>query len=273
MSTARCFVTSDVHLGAIPPSGAGAFHAWLRWAAQRSEVLVINGDLFDFWFEYGSVIPRGYARTLGLLAELVDQGLTIHLLGGNHDWWGGSMLTEEIGVVFHRDPVILDVGGRRCLFAHGDGLGQGDLGYRMLRWTLRSPVTRSLFRWLHPDIGAAVARRVSRTEIRQNAPSLNAGYGEGVAGDRTPPAPSSRGPQLRRWARDQLLADATLHDVFLGHTHDPVRQEVAPGRFYINSGDWLHHYSFVDLPGNGMPPELFHWSGSAPPEPLNARAT
>lgn len=271
MDKVRCFVTSDVHLGAIPASKVEAFHSWLRWAAQRTSVLVINGDLFDFWFEYGSVIPRGYTRTLGLLAELVDGGVTIHLVGGNHDWWGGSMLTDEIGVVFHQDPVILEVGGRRCLFAHGDGLGQGDLGYRVLRWTLRSPITRSLFRWLHPDLGAAMARRVSRTQVRQGGSTDLASVASTSSPESPATDPAGRSPELRRWARDQLLEDPTLDDVFLGHTHHPVREEVAPGRFYINSGDWLHHCSFVEIAGPDSAPQLFRWTGEAPPEPLIAR--
>ncbi|TVR66813.1 MAG: UDP-2,3-diacylglucosamine diphosphatase [Gemmatimonadales bacterium] len=271
MSQVTSFVTSDVHLGAIPPDTVRTFHQWLRWTAERADLLVINGDLFDFWFEYRSVIPRGYTRTLGILGELVDQGVAVHLVGGNHDWWGGSMLTDEIGVHFHHEPVVLEVSGRRCLFAHGDGLGRGDLGYRAMRWTLRSRPTRWLFRWLHPDVGAAVARKVSRTKLRQ-------GPQRRVGRDHEPPAnpspasdPAGRSDELRRWARNQLLDDPTLHDVFLGHTHLPIREEVAPGRFYVNSGDWLNHNSFVAVTGPDQAPELFHWTGDAKPRPLTSR--
>jgi len=271
MSQTTSFVTSDVHLGAVPSSTVRAFHQWLRWVAERAELVVINGDLFDFWFEYRSVVPRGYARTLGLLGELVDHGVTVHLVGGNHDWWGGSMLTDEIGVHFHRDPVVLDVSGRRCLFAHGDGLGRGDLGYRALRWTLRSRPTRWLFRWIHPDVGAAVARKVSRTELRQEADGhTRKGVGDPLDGGQ-PGDPAGRSGELSRWARNQLLDDPSLDDVFLGHTHLPKREEVAPGRFYVNSGDWLIHNSFVSIKGPDAPPELLQWKGDAPPIPFTSR--
>lgn len=271
MNQATSFVTSDVHLGAVPSSTVRAFHQWLRWVGERADVLVINGDLFDFWFEYRSVIPRGYSRTLGLLGELVDHGVTVHLVGGNHDWWGGSMLTNEIGVQFHHKPVVLQVSGRNCLFVHGDGLGRGDLGYRMLRWTLRSRPTQWLFRWLHPDVGATIAKKVSRTKLRQGSQSPPPQDTRDSL-DRNPAAdPANRSGELRRWARNQLLDDPTLDDVFLGHTHLPVREEVAPGRFYVNSGDWLNHNSFVTINGPDRPPELFHWTGCAPPLPLISR--
>ena len=243
MNSSLAYVASDVHLGATPPSRATAFCEWLGWAGERASAIVINGDLFDFWFEYGSVIPRGYTRTLGLLAQVVDAGVPVHFLGGNHDWWGGTFLTEEIGVQFHADPVRLQLAGHRCLVAHGDGLGSGDLGYRILRSCLRSRPARWGFRWVHPDIGAALARRVSRTQSRSAGPPKRA---------------STRAAELERWARHVLLDDDAPGVVLLGHTHLPTHVEVAPGRHYLNSGDWLHHNSYVVLP-SGEAPYLAQW--------------
>jgi UDP-2,3-diacylglucosamine hydrolase len=246
MRQGSAFVTSDVHLGAVPQAAEEAFHGWLRWAGERGSLLVINGDLFDFWFEYRSVIPRGYSRTLGILADLVDDGLPVHLVGGNHDWWGGTFLTDEIGVHFHREPVTLELTGRRCLIAHGDGLGRGDLGYRALRTVLRGRFTQWAFRWLHPDIGARVARHVSRTELRTEA-------------EEDPP--SSREMELRSWASLQLEEDDSLDAVLLGHTHRPSCMEIVPGRYYLNSGDWLQHQSFLTFPPDG-PIRLSSWDES-----------
>jgi UDP-2,3-diacylglucosamine hydrolase len=245
MSTDPVYVTSDVHLGATAPERTRAFHSWLEWAAPRGSALVINGDLFDFWFEYGSVVPRGHTRTLGLLAGIVDAGVPVHLVGGNHDWWGGSYLTDEIGVHFHSEPVELVLAGHRCLVAHGDGLGPGDMGYRMMRTVLRSGLTRWAFRWLHPDVGAAVAQRVSRTRARET---------HGAGGN------PGRAEALERWARERLLEEDDLDAVLLGHTHRPARVEITPGRFYVNSGDWLDHDSFVVLP-RGSNPYLARWEG------------
>lgn len=225
-------VVSDVHLGALPGERSRAFHRWLEAVPDRSGHLVINGDLFDFWYEYGSVIPRGHARTLGRLADLVDAGVRVDFLGGNHDWWAGTFLSDEIGLHVHHDPVVLDLAGRTALVAHGDGLGRGDLGYKALRAVLRGRLTRFLFRWLHPDIGAGIARRISKTHGRFD-PDWH-------------PDPE-RAEGLAGWARDQLLDNDALDLVLLGHVHAPELREIAPGRWYGNSGDWLHHRSWIEV--------------------------
>jgi UDP-2,3-diacylglucosamine hydrolase len=259
-------VASDLHLGAAPPSQVRAFHRWLDSAADRTRHLVLNGDLFDFWFEYGSVIPRGYTRTLGKLAELVDGGMHIDFMGGNHDWWAGSYLSDEIGLVVHRGPARLELGGRQALVAHGDGLGRGDLGYRALRTLLRSRLTCWGFRWIHPDLGARIAGRVSRTHER-TGPAGESGAEPGAVHERL----LARSEALERWARDQLLAEESLELVLLGHTHLPRKVEVAPGRFYLNSGDWLGHATWVEVEA-GAPPRLMEWNGGDP-RPFSGRVS
>jgi UDP-2,3-diacylglucosamine hydrolase len=244
MSIKPVYLASDVHLGTGDPGREARFVRWLHHAGARASHIVVNGDLFDFWFEYRTAIPRGHARVLGALAEVVDAGLPVTLMGGNHDWWGGSFLTHEIGVAFLRDPTILDLAGHRTLLAHGDGLGRGDLGYRFLRAILRGRGTRWAFRWLHPDVGAWVARRVSRTDEREEG-------GDPAVG---------RPAALRRWAEQALREDPSLQLVALGHTHVPELVEVEPGRFYLNSGDWLHHDSYAVL-APGEPPVLQCWKG------------
>jgi UDP-2,3-diacylglucosamine hydrolase len=256
MAPSPSYVASDIHLGSGHPERAEAFRSWLEAVAERTKHLVLNGDVFDFWFEYGSVIPRGHTRTLALLARMVDAGVRVDFVGGNHDWWGGSYLEGEIGVHFHRKPVRLQLAGRTALVAHGDGLGDGDRGYRILSSVIRNPLVCWAFRWLHPDVGAGIARAVSRTEDRgRTGPvggTTEGGRGGGLA---------ARAPVLERWARDQLLADPELDLVLLGHTHVPTRREVAPGRFYLNSGDWLHHRSYVEV-REGEPPRLLRWDGA-----------
>ena len=105
------FLASDVHLGVAPPETEQAFLAWLEHCGEEASRVVINGDLFDFWFEYRSAIPRGHTRVLGALAALVDSGIPVLLMGGNHDWWGGDFLTPEIGVDFSSGTEILDLHG------------------------------------------------------------------------------------------------------------------------------------------------------------------
>ncbi len=239
---------SDVHLGAVPSDTEAAFRRWLRHVKKSGSRLVINGDLFDFWFEYGKVVLREHVRVLALLAELVESGLPVLIMGGNHDWWGSDFLTEDLGLDFHRNPVRLRLQGRSVLLAHGDGLGRGDLGYRTLRILLRGRPTRWLFRWLHPDLGASLARRVSRT---RPAPGGPAGDGEPC---------NRRAGFLARWAASRLEADPSLDMVALGHSHQPVVTEIGPGRYYVNSGDWVVHRTYVTINASGLP-TLQTWDG------------
>jgi len=245
------YLASDVHLGVAPPETEQAFLAWLDHCGAEASRVIINGDLFDFWFEYRSVIPRGYTRVLGALSSLVDSGVPVLLMGGNHDWWGGDFLTTEIGVDFLREPTVLDLQGTKTLLAHGDGLGSGDLGYRILRYVLRGSLTRFAFRWLHPDVGAWVARRVSTT-------------GTHPAGSRE--KQEARSQFLERWAVDQLTSSPEIDLVILGHTHAPCLREVFPGRHYLNAGDWLVNKSYAVLSA-GKAPRLLDWSYGGPLEP------
>src|SRR5690606_22374680 len=158
------FIASDVHLGAVPDSTEHAFVAFLRHVGEHGAALLLNGDLFDFWFEYGTVIPGRHFRVLAALADLVDAGIPVTLVGGNHDAWGGRFLREEVGVVFHDGLLRTELAGKPALVAHGDGLGRGDLGYRVLKRVLRSRAAILAFRALHPELGVRLARAVSRTE-------------------------------------------------------------------------------------------------------------
>jgi len=235
---------SDVHLGAVPLDTERAFVRWLMYTADRASELILNGDLFDFWFEYGSVIPGGHTRTLGALAELVDGGLPVTLMGGNHDWWGGKFLEDDVGLTFQAGPLVRDFAGLRTLVAHGDGLGRGDLPYRIVKAGLRSRSAQWLFRWLHPDLGASLASRISRTQSRVAAsPSTDE---------------KNRARVLREWAVEKLAAQADLDLIVLGHAHVPLLQETEPGRFYVNLGDWVNHRSYLVLT-QGERPCLETW--------------
>jgi UDP-2,3-diacylglucosamine hydrolase len=163
MSHRPVFVASDVHLGAAPPEYEEAFLRWLAATADEASRVILNGDLFDFWFEYRRGHTAGHERVLRVLRDLVDAGLPVTLLGGNHDWWGGRVLRDEVGVEFLHDPVVRDVAGYRAFIGHGDGLGPGDRGYHVLKWILRGRLTRSAFSLLPPSVGDHIAKGVSST--------------------------------------------------------------------------------------------------------------
>ena len=226
-------IVSDAHLGAVPSENERAFGAFLERVPALAGELLINGDLFDFWFEYRTVIVSRHFQTLRRLAEIVDAGVRVRLVGGNHDAWGGEFLRDQIGVELLEGPLVTEIGGRRAYVAHGDGLGGGDWGYRVLKRVTRSGAGRSLFRLVHPDLGTRVARLVSATSDKQAA-----GPGDEDA----------RADRLSRHADELLRSDPSLQLVVFGHAHRPELREVEPGRHYLNAGDWIHHctYALVD---------------------------
>ena len=245
MSPRTVYLASDVHLGAAPPEREAAFLAWLRAIPGAADHLVLNGDLFDFWFEFRTGVPKGHDAPLRTLRDLVDAGVPVTLMGGNHDWWGGRYLREVVGVEFLQDPVVRSYAGLRTLLAHGDGLGRGDLGYKLMRLVLRGSLTRFAFSQLGPEVGGWVAGRVTKTPYRVHGPE---------------PDDRHRAEALAAWARAALSEDPTLDLVALGHTHVPRLDEVEPGRWYLNTGDWVYHCTYAVL-REGEPPRLLTWEG------------
>jgi UDP-2,3-diacylglucosamine hydrolase len=239
------YIVSDLHLGAVPDSTERAFVRFLDHVGAEAASLLIAGDLFDFWFEYGEVIPGRHFRTLAAIARLVDAGVPVWMAGGNHDAWGGRFLTEHVGVRFHADPFRMTLGGRTALVAHGDGLGRGDMKYRALKAVLRSPVAIGAFRALHPELGLRLARAVSTTEGKADADL----------------AAEGRAAFLQGWAGEQLDADPSLDLVVCGHSHLPLLHEHAPGRWYLNSGDWITHWTYITVSEAG--PRLHYWDPPA----------
>lgn len=238
------YVVSDIHLGAVPESTEREFVRFLERVGLEASAILIAGDLFDFWFEYGEVIPGRHFRTLAALSALVDGGVRVVLAGGNHDAWGGRFLREQVGVEFHGQPFHMELGGGRALVAHGDGLGRGDLKYRMLKAVLRSRAAIGAFRALHPELGLRLARAVSSTEAKADDDA----------------AATGRAAFLDAWASERLAEDSTLRWVVCGHAHVPVVKEVGAGRWYLNAGDWIRHFTYITIGPAG--PELGRWERS-----------
>ncbi|MEN8143976.1 MAG: UDP-2,3-diacylglucosamine diphosphatase [Gemmatimonadota bacterium] len=245
-------MVSDAHLGAAPESSEKAFLSFLAGASEASD-LVINGDLFDFWFEYDTVILRKQFRPLKILAELVDSGTRVRLVAGNHDAWAESFLSDEIGLELVPGPQRTVIGGRRAYLAHGDGLIGDERVYRAVRRVIRSRPFRALFRNVHPDHSAAAVRAVSRT--RKHASLALAAQKQ--AGADGPPA-SQRTTSLAEYATRLLAEDPDLQLVVLGHSHQPVLDEVEPGRHYLNAGDWITHCTYGVVSPDGV--ELKRWN-------------
>jgi UDP-2,3-diacylglucosamine hydrolase len=244
MNDKPAYVVSDIHLGSVPRSTETAFRAFLRHVAEEGSDLLINGDLFDFWFEYRSVIQAQHYRVLAALTDVREAGVRIRFLGGNHDAWGGRFLEKEVGMEILTEGAEVELGGWRALVVHGDGIGEGDLGYRALKRVLRSSVSTSLFGLLHPDLGSRIASFVSTTERKQGTPEQ---------------ANAERAAALRNWASDVLDRSRHLDLVLAGHTHTPTIDEIDTGRFYVNTGDWINHFTYLVL-RPGIPPRLNRWT-------------
>ncbi len=240
------YIASDIHLGAVPPETERAFVGWLEHVGGSGSALLLVGDLFDFWFEYGTIIPGRHYRVLAALSRLVDAGIPVTLAGGNHDAWGGRFLREEVGATFHWDPFRMTIGGRPALVAHGDGLGKGDLKYRMLKAFIRSRAAITAFRWLHPELGQKLAHAVSSTEAKIEPDEEQRG----------------RAAFIESWSREQLARDLSLGWVICGHSHVPALVEVEPRRWYMNAGDWLSHFTYITIDASGSP-SLERWTESA----------
>ncbi len=244
------FVVSDVHLGAVPDATERSFRAFLDHAAREASGLLINGDLFEFGVAYRSVVPRKHVRVLAKLADVVEAGVPVYFVGGNHDHaeWGGEAL-EEIGVKILPDPTVMEIGGRRALITHGDAVGAGATARRerIERRIARSRVFVTFLRLLHPDWVARI--QPYTTSTRRQVRRHEAGDGGG---------PKTRAPEIEAWTRERLQEDPSLDLVVAGHAHVPALVEVEPGRYYLNAGDWITQSSYLDIPWEGMP-QLRWW--------------
>jgi UDP-2,3-diacylglucosamine hydrolase len=243
MSEPTALVISDAHLGATPPDRAERLLSFLESVPDRADELLVNGDLFDFWFEWREVILREHFPVLRSLAGLVEAGVRVRMVGGNHDAWAGDFLTGEIGVEWMEGPSRIRLGGRRAYVAHGDGMAPGDWSYRILKAVVRSRPAEALFRLVHPDLARRLIRSVSRTgrEVRHG------------------PLPH-RADVLSDHAVEILRREHDLDLVIFGHAHRPELRPVSGDRHYLNPGDWINHFTY----GRVTPDEvrLREWDGA-----------
>ena len=220
----RVIVVADAHLGQVPPAVGKAFHAFLEQIPQRGDHLILMGDLFDFWFEYQSVIPRKHFATVAKLQEVRARGVPITFVGGNHDRWGGSFFTQDLGIEFFGGQAELDLGGRRAFITHGDGLTEQHWSGALMHRVLRHPITVAVFRVLHPTIGFWIADLFSR-HLADNTKD-RAVLDRAAAAQRT-------------WAADFLKGHPDVQLVMMAHTHRPVVDRLPDGRAYLNPGAFL----------------------------------
>jgi UDP-2,3-diacylglucosamine hydrolase len=245
-----CYVFSDTHLGAASTDVERNLLAFLRHLHGRAASLVINGDLFEFWFEWQSVIPRSSFRVLAALSDLVDSGIPVLWLAGNHDCWGGDVLRRDIGVDYHVGAWTGALAGWQTLVEHGDGLREvEDRKYRRLRSVLRHPAAIWAFRHLlHPDFGSRLAAGSSHASRTYQA--------------------RDGGRGLRAVAMEQLASHRSLDLIVYGHSHVAALERAPSGSVYANAGSWMSRPTFLRIDERQV--ALMEWKGSAEGERLDA---
>lgn len=248
MSSKPFYVVSDLHIGGVPGETERAFLRFLEHLKEDGSGLLINGDLFEFGIAYRNVVPRRQVRVLAKLAELVDAGLPVYFAGGNHDYleWGGHVLHEDLGLTLLEDRTVLELAGRRTLVIHGDAVCRGRPS--MERRIARSRLVVAFFRWLHPDLVERIQARTTTTR-RQVRQHVAGGHG----------GPKTHAREIEAWAIAELKRDPALDLLIAGHGHLPGLRDVGGGRFYLNTGDWISHFTYAVLPPRPAPPELRHW--------------
>ena len=241
----KIYFASDQHFGAPTPELSfpreQKFVAWLDEIKADAEVIFLLGDLFDFWFEYKTVIPKGFVRVLGKLAEIRDSGIPIYFFVGNHDLWMSDYFEKDLNIPVYHDNKEFTFNGKTFLIGHGDGKGPADKGYKRMKKVFTNPFSKTLFRWLHPDIGVRLAQYLSvknskyiglcsilvvSKEYSLYSISLASNLQDSVL-----------------YSKRKLETKHYNYFVF-GHRHLPMKLAVGKNSEYINLGDWIGYFTY-----------------------------
>ena len=230
----KIYFSSDNHLGAPTKEESfpreKKFVKWLDEVKEDAAAIFLLGDLFDFWFEYKTVVPKGFVRTLGKLAEISDSGIPIYFFVGNHDLWMNDYFEKELNIPTYHDPKEFIFNGKTFLIGHGDGKGPNDKGYKRMKKVFTNPFSKWLYRWLHPDIGMKLAQHLS---VKNKL----------ISGDEDKKFLGENEEWLAAYAKRKL--ETKHYDYFIfGHRHLPMEINVGENSTYFNLGDWINHYTF-----------------------------
>jgi UDP-2,3-diacylglucosamine hydrolase len=235
----KIYFLSDFHLGA-PDAATSLVREkkivrFLDHIKNEAEAIFIVGDLFDFWYEYKKVVPKGYVRILGKLAELTDAGIPIHFFVGNHDMWMKNYFQTELNIPVYFEPKAFTFNGKSFLIGHGDGLGPGDAGYKFIKKIFRNPFCQWLFGIFPPSLGIGMADFFSRKSRAKTGTTDEVFLGE-------------EKEWLVTYCRETLLKNHYDYFIF-GHRHLPLNIELNEKSKYINLGDWIKYFSYAVFDG------------------------
>ncbi|HET8829445.1 MAG TPA: UDP-2,3-diacylglucosamine diphosphatase, partial [Pelobium sp.] len=240
MEKTHYYFASDFHLGAPNYESSrereAKLVAWLDFVKKDANTVFLMGDVFDFWFEYSTVVPKGYIRLFGKLAELSDAGIKLFFFKGNHDMWVFDYFEKELQVTIVSDELVLDLNGKRFFLHHGDGLGKGDNAYKLLKNFFRSKFCQWLFARLHPNFGVGIANywsRKSRIAGNKKQEHLQKDY---------------EVKWLAGYYQDLKKNFGVVDYIIMGHRHFPIELEIEKAK-YFNLGEWVNFTSYAVFDG------------------------
>lgn len=238
----KVYFLSDFHLGA-PDAASSLIREkkiikFLDEIKGSAEAIFIVGDLFDFWYEYKKVVPKGYVRILGKMAELTDSGIPVYFFVGNHDMWMTDYFEKELNIPVYYEPVPFEFNGKKFLIGHGDGLGPGDHGYKFIKKIFRNKACRWLFGIMPPYIGMGLADYFSRKSRAQTGAKDEVFMGEDKE-------------WLAIYCKEQLQLKHYDYFIF-GHRHLPLDIKLNDKSRYVNLGDWIKYDSYAEFDGNEL---------------------
>ncbi len=236
----KVYFLSDFHLGARDYKSSllreKKIVAFLNEIKTTASAIFLLGDMFDFWFEYKDVTPKGYVRILGKLAELTDSGIPIHFFVGNHDMWMRGYFEKELNITVHFEAKEYELNGKKFIIGHGDGLGPGDKRYKLLKRIFRNRFCQWLFGFLHPAWGIGLANYFSRKSRQKTGTADEVFLGED-----------------NEWLiiySKEVLAKQHVDYFIFGHRHYPIDHRLTNNSRYINLGDWIKNFTYAEFDGN-----------------------
>jgi len=249
INSKKVYFISDCHFGVPDREQSLAreeqLMKWVDEVKGDAIEIYIMGDLFEFWFEYKTVIQKGYVRLLGKLAELTDSGIPVYFFRGNHDVWAFDYLEKELNFKIYPDTLTKEIMGKKFFLGHGDGLGKGDNGYKFLKKVFRNKVNQWLFRWLHPDVGTALGLYWSN---KSRVANINSGL----------EAVNQAGlERIQGYCQEQVQQDPEIDYFIFGHVHKPSVLDVNGKAKYFSIGDWIKYFSYLEFDGNTIEHKYF----------------
>lgn len=257
-SDKKIFFLSDFHLGA--PDAVSSLQRekqvvrFLDEIKNEAAEIFLVGDMFDFWYEYRRVVPKGYTRLLGKLAELTDAGIQMHFFVGNHDMWMKDYFQKELNIPVYFEPKEFERNGKKFLIGHGDGLGPGDGGYKFLKKIFRNPVCQWLFGILPPFFGMGLANYLSKRSRTQTGATEEVFLGE-----------------EKEWLIiycKEVLKEKNFDFFVFGHRHLAIDFRLNNNSRYINLGDWIRYFTYAEFDGNQMQLRFFLNKEARPDDPV-----